>query len=80
MLLDLTVPNDWFIVAKVDLGMSEEVRARLFEPFFTTEGFGKGAGLGLSVVFGILRQHRARIELASEPGQGTEFRMLLPLA
>jgi PAS domain S-box-containing protein len=61
-------------------GMSEEVLARLFEPFFTTQGFGKSAGLGLPIVFGIVRQHGGRIEVASKPGQGTEFRIFLPLA
>jgi len=56
------------------------VRARLFEPFFTTQGFGKGAGLGLPMIFGIVRQHGGRIEVASESGRGTEFSIFLPLA
>jgi PAS domain S-box-containing protein len=62
------------------LGMSKEVQARLFEPYFTTQGFGKGAGLGLPIVFGIVRQHGGRIEVDSENGRGSEFRLYLPLA
>jgi signal transduction histidine kinase len=67
-------------VRDTGLGMSEEVRAHLFEPFYTTQDFGKGAGLGLAMIFGIVRQHGGRIEAASEPEKGTQFRILLPLA
>ncbi len=73
---------DWACLTARDTGqgMSEEVRAHLFEPFFTTQDFGKGAGLGLPVIFGIVRQHGGRIEVASEQERGTEFRIFLPLA
>lgn len=69
----------WVEVEDTGSGISEEHRSRIFDPFFTTKPVGVGTGLGLSISYGIVRHHGGCIEVKSEPGKGSCFRVVLPL-
>ena len=69
----------WVEVEDDGCGISSENASRIFDPFFTTKPVGKGTGLGLSLSYGIVKKHGGRLEVDSEPGRGTRFRVTIPV-
>jgi signal transduction histidine kinase len=69
----------WIDIADTGSGIPLELQQRIFDPFFTTKPVGKGTGLGLSISYGIVAKHHGRIDVHSAPGQGSRFRIVLPV-
>ncbi len=72
-------PNVWVEVSDTGTGIAAENMQRIFDPFFTTKPVGKGTGLGLSLSYGIVQKHGGRMEVSSELGVGTRFRVTIPI-
>ncbi len=72
--------SDYVCIEVIDTGegMTEDICKRIFEPFFTTKGIGKGTGLGLAVVFGVVQTHKGFVDVESAIGKGTTFRLYMP--
>ncbi len=73
--------DEFAVVAIEDTGsgIPQEVRSKIYDPFFTTKEIGKGVGLGLSITYAIIEEHQGTIEFESEVGKGTKFIITLPL-
>lgn len=76
--LDEGTDTAWLTVADTGQGIEAKDLQRIFEPFYSTKTDGKGVGLGLSMVYGIIHEHHGEVEVDSEPGKGTTFRIKLP--
>jgi signal transduction histidine kinase len=77
-----TTAGDVLIIEVTDTGMgiAPENVAKIYDPFYTTKGVGRGTGLGLAVSYGIVQEHSGQISVDSTPGSGTTFRITLPTA
>ncbi|MBA3010914.1 MAG: response regulator [Proteobacteria bacterium] len=80
--LDLNLPSGEYCclhISDTGTGIPPDIQNKIFDPYFTTKGLGKGSGLGLSVVHGIVTSHRGAVRVESEPGQGSVFTVFLPM-
>ena len=77
--VDESTAAAWVEVADNGIGIPKETIGRIFDPFFTTKPVGKGTGLGLSLSYGIVKKHHGHLDVRSEPGQGSTFRVTIPV-
>lgn len=83
ILISTSTADDGSLVAEISdsgIGIAPENVAKIYDPFYTTKGVGRGTGLGLAVTYGIVQEHTGRITVDSTPGEGTTFRIALPAA
>lgn len=76
--VDMAAEQVWLEITDTGEGLETEDLPRIFEPFYSTKKDGRGVGLGLSMVYGIIREHNGTVEVVSAPGQGATFRIKLP--
>jgi signal transduction histidine kinase len=69
----------WIEISDNGSGIPKAIQSRIFDPFFTTKPIGSGTGLGLSLSYGIIQKHHGRIDVQSEAGEGSTFRIELPV-
>ena len=77
--MDETLEKVWFTIQDTGYGIPEKIRNNLFDPFFTTKDSGKNTGLGLSIVYGVVKNHRGTIKVDSREGEGTTFTLTFPV-
>lgn len=77
--MDGTAEKAWFTIRDTGYGIPETIKNNLFDPFFTTKDVGKNTGLGLSIVYGVVKNHRGTIEVDSREGEGTTFTLTFPV-
>jgi signal transduction histidine kinase len=76
---DSDAVNAWIDVEDNGSGIPDDILARIFDPFYTTKPVGQGTGLGLSICYGIVKKHHGRIKVHTVVGEGTRFRVILPI-
>ncbi len=77
--MDGTADKAWFSIRDTGYGIPEKIKNNLFDPFFTTKDVGKSTGLGLSIVYGVVKNHRGTIKIDSREGEGTTFTLTFPV-